>query len=282
MLLKTLTGPRLITVHPDDTIDTAIALMEEHNIRHLPVVRPDGVPVGMVSDRDILEAVGWLSQPDRRAAHTGRALVGPRRVVEIMSVPSMGLGPDEHAERAARLMLEKHFNAVPVVTSNRIVGIITETDVLRCYVADRNEPAGRWRFLRVADRMHARVFTLRPEDQLGQAQRLMQEKRIRHVPIVSGEKLVGIVSDRDVRRAIGCQRVERASEPTRTQALEPALSEIMTRTVETIESTATLADAADQMLAHKLGALPVTKGGEFVGIITETDLLHVFVAACEA
>lgn len=283
MLLKALAGRKLVTIRPDVSIDAAMAIMEEHRIRHLPVVRPDGVAIGMISDRDLLESVGWLAGAERRPSHAGGgASVGPRRVKEIMSVPSCGLGPDELVERAARLMLEKRFNAVPLTVNERIVGIVTETDLLRCFVSNRNEPGGRWRFLPVHEHMHANVFTLRSTDLLSKAQRLMREKQIRHVPILDDGRLVGIVSDRDVRRAIGRARIQDAADAEPLRAVEPTLRLVMTGAVETIEPEATLADAADRMLEHKLGALPVVQRDRLVGILTETDLLHVFVAACEA
>lgn len=282
MLLKNLAGPRLYTVEPDDSIDRAMALMKEHGIRHLPVVRHDGVSVGVLSDRDILEGIGWLPRHDRTASRLGGATVGPQCVCEIMSIPPIALGSNENVERAARLMLEKKFNAVPVMVNNRIVGIVTETDMLRCCLTDGRGPRGLWRFQRVGEHMHANVLTLRSQALLREAGSLMRAKRIRHVPIVDDGKLVGMVSDHDVRREIGRGRIGQALERRRRPATERALGSIMTRPVATIAASATLADAAGRMVAGKFGALPVVDGTALVGIITETDLLYALVAALEA
>ena len=281
MTIRDLLSARLITVDPDDSIDRAIALMEAHSIRHLPVVRHDRVVIGMLSDRDLLVAVGWMRASQRRADRPGAASVGPRSVHEIMSIPALALGPDERVERAARIMLEKRFNAAPVTVENRIVGIVTKTDLLRCYLSDRNEPRGAWRFRKVREHMQAKVFWLRPDDLLAQARRLMREKRIRHLPIVADARLVGILSDRDVRRQLGRERVEQVSHPDRSGVADVKIGAIMIRPVETTTGSTTLAEAADRMVTRKFGALPVVEGDALVGILTQTDLLQVFAAACE-
>jgi CBS domain-containing protein len=282
MNLQKLLHGRLQTVRPEDSIDKAIMLMEEHGIRHLPVVRENGTVLGMLSDRDLLESVGGESVSQRRASGNGAATVGPRRVQEIMSVPALSLSPDDPVERAARLMIERGFHAVPIIEEQRIVGIVTGVDLLQCYLSDSNEPRGAWRFERVSDHMHAHVFTLAPDDTLSKALRLMQEKRIRHIPIVQAEQLMGIISDHDLRREIGRARIEWGGARDAGRLNVIRAGDIMTHAVEVVASTATLADAADRMVERKIGALPVVRGDVLVGILSETDLLHVLVAACEA
>lgn len=272
---------RLITIDADDSIDKALVLMQEHGIRHLPVVRDGGVLIGMLSDRDLLEAVGGMPANERHVPDPDGPIVGPRRVREVMSIPALALGPDEPFERAARLMLEKRFNAVPVSAGGRVLGIVTETDLLRCFLNAAGEPRGAWRLQKVGAHLHARVFALGPDDLLGAAARLMREKHIRHVPILVGGVLVGIVSDRDVRRWIGLERLERAGAPGGVRAAETRIADVMTGRVETITPDATLAQAAERMIDRKIGALPVLDEDDaLIGILTETDLLRAFVAAC--
>lgn len=280
MRLQDIATRSVVTVDPDDSIDKAIALMEEHRIRHLPVVRPDGTPVGMLSNRDILAAVGWLPQIDRVGADDSDRL--PRRVGEIMSIPTISLAPEDRLDVAARLMLEERFGAVPIAHDDKLVGIVTIYDILRRFTDDSNQPRGRWRFEKVADFMRAAVFTLRTQDTLSAALRLMRQKQIRHVPIVADDAVIGMVSDHDVQRAVGLLAVERAALED-TRSLPPpmvTMLDIMTPEVATVDPADTLADAASLMLERKIGGLPVVSD-RLLGIITETDLLHVFVAACE-
>jgi acetoin utilization protein AcuB len=117
---------------------------------------------------------------------------------------------------------------------------------------------------------------------LPEAARLVSQRGIRHLLVVEGGQLVGIVSDRDLKRAM-------ASSATTLEAHELAyllnrlpVREIMTRSVITIGALFPVEDAARLMVQEKIGALPVTEDGRPVGIVTETDVLALFVQAMGA
>jgi CBS domain-containing protein len=281
MYLREMLHDRVLTIRPEDSIDKAIVLMEEHKIRHLPVVREDGAAVGMLSDRDIMEGVGWLLRRERMVVADGGGTIGPRRAGEIMSTPVVTLAPDDRLEAASRLMLEKNISAIALIEQQRVAGIVTVTDLLARYLHSRNEPRGQWRFARVSGHMRICVFTLEPHDLLPKAVHLMRRKRIRHVPILDQDRLIGMVSDHDIRRAVGRRAVGWAAEGPEWAA-EVTMRDIMTFDVRTISPSSTLAEAADQLLQWRIGALPVLEDSRLVGIITGTDLLHVLTAACEA
>jgi acetoin utilization protein AcuB len=281
MNLKDIATNIVITLAPTDSIDQAIASMEEHGIHHLPVVDEAQAPVGMVSDRDLLSAAGWLSHRDRIDPQDG-TLIGPRQVREVMSKPVRTLDPSEPVEAGARLMLDETISAVVLVVDGRLEGLITDTDFLKCYTDDR--PLGTssaWRFRKVADHMSPHIYSLQPDDITLAASRLMRERRIRHVLITQDGHLVGIVSDRDVREAVFRELVEsqQADDRGRGQFRRVKLRDIMSRRVETAGPSTTLADAADRMTRAKVSALPIMEQQRLLGIITETDLLKVFVTA---
>ena len=285
MSLRDVASDYLVTVYPGDSIDKAIALMEEHDIHHLPVVeRNVRRVVGIVSDRDLLSAVGWLSSRDRVTLVTGPVFIGPTRVDEIMSSPVRVLAPHDHIEQAARLMLDAKISAVPLVGDDCLEGIVTETDFLKCYLDHRSIASNSsWRFSRVVDHMAANVFSLKPKDGIRTARRIMREKAVRHLPIVDNEKVVGIVSDRDVRKALGQLEVECQIDRhcATMPGARPQLCDLMSRQVATVRLSTPLAEAADRMVSRRIGALPVTEDDRLVGIVTETDLLRAIVAACQ-
>lgn len=289
MKLKEIANSQVITLSIADRIDQAIELMEKHDIHHLPIV--DGErPVGIVSDRDLLSSVGWLSSRDRITGGTGPAFVGPTNIADVMSSPVQVLSPEDGIEEAARLMADNKIGAVPLAEDGRLVGIVSETDILKCYVDHRT--IGRrtaWRFRKVAEFMAAQVFSVKQTDSPRTAYRLMREKQVRHLPVIDGDRLVGIVSDRDVRKTLSLETVEDLTE-TETQphrgdrpraTYRPDVRDIMSRLVETTEPSTTLAEAADRMLTARIGALPVTKSHTLIGIITETDLLRALVGASQ-
>lgn len=121
----------VVTVAPDASCHDAITLMTRDKIRHLPVVGSDGVLCGIVTDRDLRH---HLFAPDVfrsvGVVPVERLLSGVQ-VHEIMSEPVVCVAPDTPLDEAARVMLENKVGSLPVVDHHRIVGILTETDLLR-------------------------------------------------------------------------------------------------------------------------------------------------------
>ncbi|MGK3992502.1 CBS domain-containing protein [Sorangium sp. So ce1024] len=118
----------------------------------------------------------------------------------------------------------------------------------------------------VEDYMSTAVITLKETDTISAANLEMKLAEIRHLPVVDARgRVVGIVSDRDLLRhlsSLGGQPIPIAS--------------IMTQRVRTVRSTTPAADAAQMLLDHKIGCLPVVGDEEqLVGIITETDFLSI-------
>lgn len=134
----------------------------------------------------------------------------------------------------------------------------------------------------VRDVMQSRVITIKPKTTLPEAMKLGAERGVRHLPVVDGAELVGIVSDRDLKRAMASSAtsLERHELTYLLETLDVA--EIMTRPVVTIGPMFPVEEAARLMVKEKISALPVTEGGRLIGIVTETDVLELFVRAMGA
>jgi len=132
----------------------------------------------------------------------------------------------------------------------------------------------------VKDIMQTDVVTVTPDTRLPKVLRLLKPRGFRHVPVTDRGSLVGIVSDRDLKQAM----VSLAGSGAGGAALEHArehltAGEIMMRSVTTIGPMFPAEEAARLMVTQKISALPVTEGGRLVGIVTETDILQLFVRA---
>ena len=126
----------------------------------------------------------------------------------------------------------------------------------------------------VEQKMTRDAFTLTPDQSLRNAIDLMQRHRIRHVPVVTGQTVVGILTDRDLKRATPSllSGIDRASFD---RVLDQTLVEqAMTRSPFTVTPSTSVRDAVKVMVDRKFGALPVVEGGRLVGIITSTDFLR--------
>ncbi|HEY7677158.1 MAG TPA: CBS domain-containing protein [Candidatus Methylomirabilis sp.] len=124
-------NPRPLTVTPGTMLAEAKAIMQRYWVRHLPVAEGE-VLVGMLSDRDIRMASlppGPGHTDAEREARLGRVAVR-----DAMTQDPRTVGPDAPLLDVARFMLEHRFGGVPVLDGGRLVGIITETDILRAFI----------------------------------------------------------------------------------------------------------------------------------------------------
>jgi acetoin utilization protein AcuB len=134
----------------------------------------------------------------------------------------------------------------------------------------------------VQDVMQRIVTTVTPETALPEAIKLASQRGIRHLPVVDGTEVVGIVSDRDLKRAMASSATSLEVHELRYLLDRLKVAEIMTRGVITIGPTFPLEEAARLMVQEKIGAVPVVDEGRLVGIVTETDVLTLFVQAMGA
>jgi acetoin utilization protein AcuB len=127
----------------------------------------------------------------------------------------------------------------------------------------------------VEDVMSRSLVTIAPEETLRAAVDLLLKNRIRHLPVVNGSALVGIVTDRDVKRAtpsvlsgIDRDEYERVLADTK-------VAQLMTRDPVTVTPKTKLKAAVEIFIKRRVGALPVVDEGCLVGILSDTDIVHV-------
>jgi acetoin utilization protein AcuB len=121
--------------------------------------------------------------------------------------------------------------------------------------------------VKVKDIMRTRdIATIRPEDNAALAAQIMLWSGVRHLPVMRGRQVVGVLSERDILR--------RSTELGPRAARVDSVDRAMTTPALTIDADKPLVAAAWLMSARKLGCLPVLKDGELVGIITSTDMVR--------
>jgi len=129
----------------------------------------------------------------------------------------------------------------------------------------------------VGDRMSHPVISVHPKMSMGDALALMRKEHIRRLPVVDKRgKLVGIVTEEDLLHASQSDATSLSIYEVNYLVSRITLKEIMTQDVITVSEDTPLEDAARIMADNKIGAMPVVRDGEVVGIITETDLFKVF------
>ena len=129
----------VITASPDTAILDARQQMLKERIRHLLVTEADGSLVGIVTDRDI--RLNLPSQATSLSVWEINHLLTKLTVGEVMTRTMITIGPDSEARDAAVLMLDHSIGALPVTERGRLVGIITETDIMRGFLLLAGGPA---------------------------------------------------------------------------------------------------------------------------------------------
>ncbi|MBL4848251.1 MAG: CBS domain-containing protein [Planctomycetes bacterium] len=330
-------GLKFLTM--DESVEDALRFMEEHQVRHIPIVEVEELTredtragrqaeprslVGILSQRDLArflsKTVGTLVETDEDARSPKTPLGSlvtrnPKTVAEATPILE-----------AIQLFLSEKIDCLPVVRGEKPVGILTTTDVIRCFVRlqiirkargySRSEP-GKLRaidlltaqsnapkpteelidslFGTVGDVMRMAVVTLTTKDSIRKAIELMKKHSFRHLPVVEGKILKGIVSDRDVlrhlpplpRSAPGAKREggefrERLFylEEGDDGLLDESVATVMTSQVVTVEPGTSIYEVAELFCSKNFSSVPVvaTKGGSsVVGILTHTDFLTAIV-----
>jgi CBS domain-containing protein len=264
----------VITAPPGMSLALAQRLMDEHRLRHLPVVQ-EGQLVGLVSDRDLRQALPSPTTTLTEAEFTYK--LGTLAIATCMTRAVVTVPPEADLVQGMRQLLAGPYGCVPVLTGGHLVGIVTAIDGLRGFLMDIGGVAAR---MPIRVYMQYAPLTGRPDDLVSQAQHRMHSADVRHLPIVAADgKLLGLLSDRDLRQA-GASTLpplSRYEAPLRLMTL--LVKDLMRTDVTTVGGETVLADAGQLLLEHKIGCLPVLHDDRtLVGMVTVTDLLRAYVA----
>jgi CBS domain-containing protein len=260
MKVSEIMTPEPITIDANTGLQEAMDLMEVQDVRHLPVVRDDWV-AGILSDRDLMEATGW---PAPHGADEEEGAPEPKVVADVMHQPVSTVSPDDSILTVSSSLILRKIGCLPVVQDGHLVGIVTERDVMKLY-----GPSWKDSLLSgdvdpfVERHMTPNPLTVERTSTLEAVVEKCALAGIRHLPVVDGETLVGMVSDRDLKKAKGSGLSD-----------ETGVDELMTPFTVRVGPRDGLSKAAKIMLESRISALPVLEGDHLVGILTSTDVLH--------
>ena len=127
---------KIVQISAEERLSTVEDIMTLGRVRHMPVVR-GGQLVGVVSERDLLRAS--LSNLTSFGSEQRRAFLHAVEIAKVMSSPAITVSPDASVTQAARVMAERKIGCLPVIDAGRLIGLITETDVLRFFAGIESE-----------------------------------------------------------------------------------------------------------------------------------------------
>jgi acetoin utilization protein AcuB len=138
MLVRDAMTPTPMTIDAEAPVETAVAVMRERGLRHLPVVDDAGRLIGIVTDRDLRSALLEFAIGDYLPSSRGRlramaASFNEVRIGHVMTWGAMTVRPEAPLAQAAAIMVDARVGSLLVVDHGRLVGIVTEHDVLKAF-----------------------------------------------------------------------------------------------------------------------------------------------------
>ncbi len=259
MQIKNLMSEDVITVDKDQNLSDALKLLRKNNVSRLPVVNNKEL-VGIISERDIAAKLGSSKYESMPAS---RLHISSVMVKDVCTVPeTMQLG------EVAKIMLEKGIGSVPVMCEDKMVGIVSKADFVTLAVGIAFDK------VTVKEIMTKDLVAVSPTDRLIHARRQMMESHVGRVPVIDDEKLVGVVTSKDLMRAFIDFRKNVPEKYQKSQIKEVLVEYIMSTNPTVTSKDATISEVAKIMMETGYNGLPVVENGKVVGIITQTDILR--------
>lgn len=134
----------------------------------------------------------------------------------------------------------------------------------------------------VGEMMTRDVKSLRVEQTLLEAMQFLRENHVRHIPILDGDRLVGVLTDRDIKRATPSALDPSQREVWERIVKETTLAKVMTRDPSTLGPEASMRDVLSAFVEDRIGCMLVVEEGKLVGIVTASDMFRTMLASLDA
>jgi len=181
--------------------------------------------------------------------------------VMVKDVATMSV--NETVFSAAKNMFEKRVSCIIVLDGDKVAGILTETDFLKRIAAKKRDLT----HIEIAGLMTSPVISISSDTSVLQAGTIAEENHVKKLPVIDNGKLVGIITQTDLVRVLTYYGMWRDIE------------EIMTPDVVTIQSEATVVQAAEAMTNNNISCIVVLNDKQVTGVLTERDILKRVIAA---
>ncbi|WP_069807552.1 CBS domain-containing protein [Vulcanisaeta thermophila] len=248
MIVKELMTGTVITLPHNAELLTAVDLMVKHGFRHIPIIE---------GEIKVLTALGIINALINNGANSLRDPVGKYGSDKFLRITM-----NEDASKVIKGLMMVDIDVALVFSGNELMGIVTRRDVVN------KLPENLIPNLRVHEVANKNPVCVREDASILDAMRTMVSHGIRRLLVTEGEKLVGILSVKDVLNHVNKQYRLRGQVD-----FGIPVSRVMSHNPITIDSAASLLDAVRVMRRNNIGSLPVTEKSRLLGLITEYDIV---------
>ncbi|BAW31928.1 MAG TPA: CBS domain-containing protein [Methanothermobacter sp.] len=268
MKIKYLMNPDVVCIDKDQNICDALRIMKKNNLSRLIVINTNNEHikevVGIVTEKDIATKLGSSRYGNLAPSHF--------HVSTVMSPDIITADIDMDVDTAADIMLENNIGSLPVTEDDKLVGILTKTDILEVCKGKPYEER------KVEDVMSSELITIEPTERMIHARRLMIDADIGRLPVIEDGELIGIITSKDIARSMIAFRKVVPDKYKRSRIRNLLVEDLMTQNVKTVNPEDNISNTASKMIETGYGGFPVLDDeGALVGIITKSDILDLIV-----
>jgi len=261
LLVKDTIAEEIISISPDDTVSKLISLIEKENIREI-IITEKGKFKGIVYSKDI----------------ANKGIVNPTKtkVSTLIRFPAPTVSSNQDINDAAQMIFKTGLRSLPIIENDKVIGLISLSDVIG-YASKTKEFRQT-----TAETIMSQPEIIESDTDIGKARMLMREKNISRLPVIDKkQKLVGIVTIFDLLKAVKPrERMDFYSMSAEKETtMDIPVSTIMNTSPVTIDKSKTLNEIANLMKEKKSDGVIVAEGSKPIGIVTEKDLLEVYVSS---
>ncbi len=263
MKVSEVVNRNVISVSPNEDLAHVRRLFLRYGITKIPVF-DEGLLVGAVTEMEVAKAYELTRGP-----------IETVKVGEVMTDDVVAVSPGDELEAVIPEAIKR---ALVVVTdkNGEFLGILTKTDILR---AKQNDLPP----MPLSSVITSKVKTIRPDQSIFRAVKIMKENKIKHLPVVEGrDKVIGIVSAKDIALSTFGLRPKKvtfirhsAGGMRKVVKIVPqTVGGVMRTPVDTASPRLNVRKAATRLLNKNIGSIVVTESSRLRGLVTKTDLLH--------
>lgn len=248
-----------ITVHKSDTISHAMNLMDKHDTRRLLVINGDEL-MGLITMRNIANKLGTWKTSNLPASSLHVAAATSSIFTTVL--------PDMSFDDAIGL-LDRKNGVLVVMDSNKVKGWVTPNEILKNVKGVKGYAA----------EIMKEPITVSPGDRVSHARRIMLDKDIGRLPIVENNDLVGIITEKDVAKAMMNFRAIVPDNQQDERIRNLIVGDIMTRNVKTVRTNTPIMEVISILLTENIGGVPVLNlKDELVGIVSRRGIIRYLAA----
>jgi len=268
MQIKNIMSEEIVAIDKDQIVSDGLKLMKKHRISRLPVVntnkKNEKELVGIVSEKDIAMKLGSSKYGDLPPSHF--------HISTVMIKDMITVNKDADLVETANLLLKNNIGGVPIMDDGKLVGVVSKSDFIDICKGKAYEK------ILVEEVMTSDLVSVSSHDRLMHARRVMLDSNIGRLLISENNELAGILSSKDIMRAMISFRKDVPPKHQKAQIKECLVEKYMTPHVKKISTKTTIAQLANEMLETGYNGYPVVnEEDQVVGIITQSDLLALIV-----